>query len=211
MLAPTSLKGQVNAMFIYSIRASTIKLAAVIGAAAVALGVIVAAAPNYEVKTTAAIAAAKAEYRYDKVKTNDDRVAFLRQFGWETDGEVLEEVTMKIPREFDRIMTSYNEIQKQSGLDLSKYRGREVTRYTYAISNYPSYDGRVNANIIVYNSRVIGGDISSSDVSGFISTFEYPSEGALTDSAENSSSTEQPPSSGSATGASAEKAQVGES
>lgn len=162
-------------MFIWSIRASTIKLAAVVGAAAVALGVIVVAAPNYEVKTTAAIAASKSEYRYDKIKTNDDRVSFLKQFGWETDGNVVEEVTMKIPREFDKIMTSYNEIQKRSGLDLSKYRGREVTRYTYVINNYPSYDGRVNANIIVYNSRVIGGDISSSDVSGFISTFEYPS------------------------------------
>lgn len=169
------MKGQVNIMFIWSIRASTIKLAAVVGAAAVALGVIVVAAPNYEVKTTAAIAASKSEYRYDKIKTNDDRVSFLKQFGWETDGNVVEEVTMKIPREFDKIMTSYNEIQKRSGLDLSKYRGREVTRYTYVINNYPSYDGRVNANIIVYNSRVIGGDISSSDVSGFISTFEYPS------------------------------------
>lgn len=169
------MKGQVNIMFIWSIRASTIKLAAVVGAAAVALGVIVVAAPNYEVKTTAAIAASKSEYRYDKIKTNDDRVSFLKQFGWETDGNVVEEVTMKIPREFDKIMTSYNEIQKRSGLDLSKYRGREVTRYTYVINNYPSYDGRVNANIIVYNGRVIGGDISSSDVSGFISTFEYPS------------------------------------
>lgn len=186
------MKGQVNIMFIWSIRASTIKLAAVVGAAAVALGVIVVAAPNYEVKTTAAIAASKSEYRYDKIKTNDDRVSFLKQFGWETDGNVVEEVTMKIPREFDKIMTSYNEIQKRSGLDLSKYRGREVTRYTYVINNYPSYDGRVNANIIVYNGRVIGGDISSSDVSGFISTFEYPSSanGISTDTSDLSQDTE---------------------
>lgn len=186
------MKGQVNIMFIWSIRASTIKLVAVVGAAAVALGVIVVAAPNYEVKTTAAIAASKSEYRYDKIKTNDDRVSFLKQFGWETDGNVVEEVTMKIPREFDKIMTSYNEIQKRSGLDLSKYRGREVTRYTYVINNYPSYDGRVNANIIVYNGRVIGGDISSSDVSGFISTFEYPSSanGISTDTSDLSQDTE---------------------
>lgn len=163
-------------MFIFSVKASTLKLAAVIGAAAVALGVIVAASPDYAPRTTAAIAEANAEYKYNKIKTNEDRIAFLEQFGWKVDAEVTEEVTMKIPREFDKIMTEYNELQKRAGLDLSKYRGREVVRYTYNVTNYPSYDGRVNANIIIYNGRVIGGDISSSDVDGFISTFEYPNQ-----------------------------------
>jgi len=83
-------------------------------------------------------------------------------------------VTMKIPREFDRVMSTYNELQKRQGLDLSKYRGREVTRYSYKITNYPGYEGSVTANVIVYKNRVIGGDVSSSDVQGFIGTFEYP-------------------------------------
>ena len=52
-------------MFIYSIKASTIKLAAVIGAAAIALAIIVIAAPEYTPQTTAAIAEANAEYHYD--------------------------------------------------------------------------------------------------------------------------------------------------
>jgi len=161
-------------MFIYSIKASTIKFAAMVGAAAVALGVIVAAAPEYTPETTAAIAQANAEYRYDKIKTNEDRVKFLEQFGWKAESEVTEEVTMKIPREFDRVMSTYNELQKRQGLDLSKYRGREVTRYSYKITNYPGYEGSVTANVIVYKNRVIGGDVSSSDVQGFIGTFEYP-------------------------------------
>ena len=161
-------------MFIYSIKASTIMLAAVIGAAAIALAIIVIAAPEYTPQTTAAIAEANAEYHYDKVKTNEDRIAFLEQFGWKVDSEVTEEVTMKIPREFDRVMNTYNELQKKAGLDLSKYRGREVTRYSYNVTNYPGYEGKVTANVIVYKNRVIGGDVSSSDVEGFIGTFEYP-------------------------------------
>ena len=170
-------------MFIYSIKASTIKLAAVIGAAAVALAVIVIAAPEYTPQTTAAIAEANAEYRYDKIKTNEDRIKFLDQFGWKVDSEPIEEVTMKIPREFDRVMNTYNELQKRQGLDLTKYKGREVTRYSYNVTNYPGYEGKVTANVIVYKSRVIGGDVSSSDVEGFIGTFEFP--GKLGDATES--------------------------
>ncbi|MBQ8524652.1 MAG: DUF4830 domain-containing protein [Clostridia bacterium] len=161
-------------MFICSIKASTLKLAAVITTAAVALGVVIWAAPEYTPKTTAAIAAANAEYHYDKIKTNEDRIVFLEQFGWKVDAEATEEVTMKIPREFDRVMSTYNELQKRQGLDLSKYKGREVTRYSYNVTNYPGYEGKVTASVIVYKSRVIGGDVSSSDVEGFIGTFEFP-------------------------------------
>ena len=163
-------------MFICSIKASTLKLIGVVTAATVALGVIVMAAPDNLPETTAAIAKANAEYRYDKIKTNEDRVKFLEQFGWKVDSEITEEVTMKIPREFDRVMTTYNELQKRQGLDLSKYKGHEVTRYSYNVTNYPGYEGKVTANVIVYKNRVVGGDVCSSDVQGFIGTFEYPKD-----------------------------------
>jgi len=161
-------------MFIYSVKATTLKFAAVIGAAVISLAAIILLVPEYTPRTTAAIAQTISQYNYDKIKTNEDRVKFLKQFGWETDGEVKEEVTMKIPAEFDKVMKTYNELQKKAGFDLSKYKGREVTRYTYRLNNYPDYDGDVLANVIVYKNRVIGGDVCSSDVKGFIGTFEYP-------------------------------------
>ena len=161
-------------MFIYSIKANTIKLVAVIGAALIALTVMILLIPDYSPKTIAAIAKKIADYKYDKIKNNDDRVSFLKQFGWEVEDEPEEEVKIRIPSDFDKVMTSYNELQKQGGLDLSKYRGKEVTRYTYKVTNYPDYDGTVLANVIVYKNRVIGGDVCSSDVSGFIGTFEFP-------------------------------------
>ncbi len=163
-------------MFIYSVRAGTIKFAAVICAAVVALAALIILVPEYTPRTTAAIAEKTANYSFDKISSNEDRVAFLKQFGWETDGTVVEEVTMKIPAEFDKVMNTYNELQKKMGLDLSKYKGKEVTRYTYAITNYPNYDGTVYANVIVYKKRVVGGDVSSSDVEGFIGTFEFPAD-----------------------------------
>ncbi len=161
-------------MFVYSVKANTLKLIGIIGTALAILVALILFIPEYAPKTTAAIAEKNASYNYDKVKNNGDRVAFLNQFGWEVDEEPTEEVTLRLPSEFDRVLSSYNELQKQGGLDLSKYKGKEVTRYSYRVRNYPDYNGEVTANVIVYKNRVIGGDVCSSDVSGFIGTFEYP-------------------------------------
>ncbi len=159
-------------MFICTVRANTLKFFGVIAASLAVLCAIVLAIPEYTPVSTKAVAAEAAKYTYDKVKTADDRVKFLAQFGWEVDGEALEEVKIKIPAEFDKVMNSYNELQRSQGLDLSKYRGREVTRYTYRVTNFPEYKGTVMANVIVYKNRVIGGDLCSSDVTGFICGFE---------------------------------------
>ena len=164
-------------MFVYSVKANTLKLFGIIGGALIILVALIFLIPEYSPKTTAAIAKKNSDIRYDKVKTNSDRVDFLRQFGWEVDPEPIEEVTIRLPSEFDRVLTSYNELQKQGGLDLSGYAGKEVTRYSYKVNNYPDYNGNVTANVIIFKNRVIGGDVCSSDVSGFIGTFEYPAAG----------------------------------
>ena len=66
----------------------------------------------------------------------------------------------------------YNNLQKMQGLDLSKYKRKNVTRYTYKIKNYDGYEGTVYANLLVYRNRIIGGDICSADVNGFVTTFD---------------------------------------
>ena len=109
---------------------------------------------------------------YEKIRDNEDRVEFLSQFGWEVTGEPLETVEVTIPAEFDTVFAGYNEIQKTQGLDLAKYKKKTVTRYTYEVTNYPGYTGTVHANVIVYRNRVIGGDICTADVKGFIHGFE---------------------------------------
>lgn len=169
-------------MFICTLKASNIKFFAVIVSAVALLITLVAvtqgsAAPeasSTSAPSTQVSAAPEAKISFDKIRTNDDRIAFLKQFGWESAPEALEEVTLKLPGEFDRIMTEYNEIQKSQGLDLSKYKGQEVVRYTYEVKNYPDYDGEVHANIIVCKNRVIGGDICSADLDGFITSLYRP-------------------------------------
>jgi len=105
-----------------------------------------------------------------KASTNEQRIAFLAQFGWEVASEVLEEQGVTIPSEFGTVYADYNSLQIQQGFDLSKYAGCEAVRYTYKILNYS--DGTVNAvaDIIVYNGKVIAGDVQSTAIDGFMTT-----------------------------------------
>lgn len=159
-------------MFICTIRANTLKFFSVIAVSLVILCTIILTIPEYTPVSTKAVAVATEKYSYDKIKTVDDVRNFLAQFGWEVSETPSEEIKIKIPSEFDKVMNSYNELQRNQGLDLAKYRGKEVTRYTFKVTNYADYKGTVMANVIVYKNRVIGGDICSSDVTGFISGFE---------------------------------------
>ena len=160
-------------MFVYSLRASTLKFFAVICVALVTLITLITFIPDYgSISASATNEQISENYNFDRVKTNDDRVAFLSQFGWEVSTQPIESVEVTIPSSFDKIFVGYNEIQKQQGLDLSRYRKKRVTRYTYEITNYEGYEGKVYANLIVFRGRVIAGDISAADPMGFVTGLE---------------------------------------
>ena len=162
-------------MFVYSLRASTLKFFAVICVALTALITMIAFIPGYDGGELGYITTGKeSEISYDKIKTDADRARFLSQFGWEVGATPIESAEITIPDQFDKIFTGYNEIQKRQGLDLSKYKRKKVMRYTYEITNYEGEEGKVYANILVYRNKVIGGDICSARVDGFIHGFEKP-------------------------------------
>ncbi len=165
-------------MFIYSFRAATLKFFGIIAITLVALIAIIAFVPVYAegggapADTPAAADGDKTEYSYDKVKSSVDASAFLSQFGWTVDGANVECVKVTIPQEFDKVFAAYNELQREQGLDLAKYKKKELTRYTFEVTNYPDYEGKVYANVLVYRNKVVGGDICSADISGFVHGFE---------------------------------------
>lgn len=164
-----------NSMFIYSFRASSLKFLGIISVTLVALIAIVVFVPIY---ADGAASAGKVTYTessdisYDGVKSVGDAMEFLAQFDLTVNGTTAEVQKVTIPAEFDKIFASYNEIQKAQGLDLSKYKKKELTRYTFEVTNYEGYEGKVYANVLVYRGKVVGGDICSADVSGFVHGFE---------------------------------------
>lgn len=161
-------------MFIYSFRASTLRFFALLLLAAGALTALIVFVPSYDGDTYSDTAV---KISYDKIETNEDRISFLSQFGYKVSGEPIESVELTLPDDFDRVYSGYNELQKAQGLDLKKYKGKTVTRYTYEVSDYPGHEGeKVYANLIIRKNRIIAGDICSADPNGFIHGFERNAE-----------------------------------
>ena len=104
------------------------------------------------------------------VSTKDERTSFLKSLGWEVDPESERERDVIIPETFDEIYESYNELQKKAGFDLSDYKGKTVKKYSYIILNYPSAEKGdiIKLDLLISDGRVIGGDIYSPRLDGFI-------------------------------------------
>ena len=91
--------------------------------------------------------------------------SFLLRCGYETGEGTLEEVML--PEAEDASWKEYLFLQRENGFDMEPYLGRKVLKYTYTVLNYP-YDGMVYANIYWADGKIIGGDIMSPALDGFI-------------------------------------------
>ena len=151
-------------MFICTVKASTIRFVGLIVVAAALLTGVLIHAGNETVQA--------AGYQFGKIRSDADRVAFLEQFGWKSVNAPANTETFTVPDTFDRVMLGYNEIQRAQGLDLSRYENKKVTRYTFEVTNYPDYEGKVYANLIMYRDKVVAADISSADPMGFVQGLE---------------------------------------
>ena len=71
-----------------------------------------------------------------------------------------------IPSEFSEVYERYNELQKEAGFDLWEYRGEYAVQYSYVATGFA--DDTVKVNLILYKERLIGGDVSSTRLDGFM-------------------------------------------
>ena len=89
------------------------------------------------------------------------------------EGKAIEVKEVTVPGEFDKIYAGYNQMQVAQGLDLTRYKGKTLTRYTFKVTNFEGYEGEVLANVLVWRKKVVGGDICSAEISnGFVQGFE---------------------------------------
>ena len=153
-------------MFIYSVRASTLRFFGVLAVTVCLLVSIMAFSGADSV-----FAMSNSAYSFSDVSTKEDRLEFLSQFGILAAADSESAESFVIPEALDRVMLAYNEIQKAQGLDLSGYCRKKVQRYTYTVENYKQSGVTVYANVIVYRHRVIGGDVSALGEGGFVIPF----------------------------------------
>ena len=117
-----------------------------------------------------------ADARDVSAKTNEQRIAFLAQYGYQVEPEPVQTQEVRIPKEFPDVLARYNEVQKAQGFDLSKLAGKQLMRYVYRVTNYPDADGEVLATLLVRKNRVVGGDVCSSAQDGFLHGFALPAQ-----------------------------------
>ena len=154
-------------MFVFSLKAANIKkmLLIILAAILILTGAFVLLKRGGESKSTVK------NGMNLKAETAEERIAFLSQFGYEVTQDPLKVEEVIIPEKFDETYTQYNEIQKTQNFDLEKYKGCRVKKWTYEVTNYKGYensDGIIEANLLIYNSLVIGADIQCLEQDGFI-------------------------------------------
>ncbi len=102
--------------------------------------------------------------------TPESIVSFIKDCGYSVASPVTKEIT--IPAEFSDVYESYNKLQKEQGFDLSKYRGESAVSYTFPVIGYINERGEaeeyVEVHIIVYDGRIVGGDIANTRLNGFM-------------------------------------------
>lgn len=123
-----------------------------------------------------------AETAAPALSSNDGRVKFLTDFGWEVTTSPRESSQVKIPAESSEVFERYNALQKSQGYDLSQYAGKNVLRYVYQINNYPGTTEPVYATVLIYKNKVIGGDVTNTAAHGHIQGFQMPAATSPTES-----------------------------
>lgn len=143
-------------------------IAGVLAAGFLICGLIVFFAGFGETVPTGAEMVSVGVVRPDRIKTAEDRIELLESYGWQLERDPIEFMEVLIPKEFDATYAQYNEVQKAQGFDLSKYAGKHVMKYSYQVTNHPSGEDQVIATILVYKNKLIGGDVSSAKMDGFL-------------------------------------------
>lgn len=106
------------------------------------------------------------------VTSAEGRIKYLSKLGWEADVSTEECKYVLIPKEFEGVMLSYSKLQTEQGYDFASFGGLECKQYTYVVTNYPASDETVYATLYIKGGRVIGGDIHSASIDGFMHTLK---------------------------------------
>ena len=152
-------------MFVYTIKLERKKLIFIAAMAALIIfGIIMLAGiPKGSVETKA---------NAGKMVTEDNHREFLSSLGWQVETPALSVENVLIPKNFSDVFLKYNEMQKSKGYDLSSCAGKEVELYTYKVTNHDS-DDTVYAQLYIYKGKLVGGDIHSSSLDGFMTALDY--------------------------------------
>ena len=110
------------------------------------------------------------------LESNQDRVEYLETWGWEVEEEPLETLQFLLGEALTEPYLSYNVLQRSQGVDLEECAGKPISRYTYAVTNYPGGREGVQVNLYVCEGQPVAGDVFCAGAEGFRNPLAYPGE-----------------------------------
>ncbi len=116
-----------------------------------------------------------AEQKEIPAATAEERLRYLTDLGWQAEPDPVETLTLELPGDLAGKHGDYVALQEKQGLPFALFGGRTVERYTYALTNYPGYDGPVQADLYVCDGQLIGGDVTAPGENGFLRELTFPS------------------------------------
>lgn len=95
-------------------------------------------------------------HRYFDGSTHSERMEFLSLYNLKVNETAVAVKETRIPDEISGAAEEYNRILQKAGFDLTNFRGKDVTVYTYKIDGF----SEKQVNILVCNEKIIAGDIT---------------------------------------------------
>ena len=91
-----------------------------------------------------------------KIESAQDIQTWFTGYGIEVDGASITADKVKIPRKWDDSFSAFNEVVGQSGLDLSRYKGKTVEKWQALIPSASSGEESRYGVLLVYKKKAIG-------------------------------------------------------
>ena len=137
-------------MFVVTLSKASVKKVGV-GALCCALVVFSAMLGRYISTRTVAVAAAN-----NKIESAQDIQTWFMGYGLDVDGASITADKVKIPRKWDDSFSAFNGVVQQSGMDLTRYKGKTVEKWTALIPAASRGDMSSYGVLLVYRKKAVG-------------------------------------------------------
>ena len=137
-------------MFVVTLSKASVKKLGV-GAMCCALVVFSAMLGRYISTRSVAVAAAG-----NKIESAQDIQTWFTGYGLDVDGASITADKVKIPRKWDDSFSAFNGVVQQSGMDLTRYKGKTVEKWTALIPAASRGDVSSYGVLLVYKKKAVG-------------------------------------------------------
>ena len=137
-------------MFVVTLNKTSLKKVGA-GALCCALVIFSAFLGRYISTRTVAVAAG-----VNRIESAQDIQTWFTGYGLDVDGTSITADKVKIPRKWDDSFSAFNGVVQQSGMDLTRYKGKTVEKWTALIPAASSGETSRYGVLLVFRKKVVG-------------------------------------------------------